>query len=481
MSHAGEKTRRLPWGIDFGQQFSTTRPSKLNYFPIETSRRPIEVFSSIIDKFETAFILESVEGPRRLARYTFLGFEPQKTVRISSAHAELLDRQNSERRIETCKAPLQYLEKLNTPAKERNASERYSGGLVGYASYDLVRSFEEIPRVGRKPGIFPDAEFGLFEDGIVFDHVKRKSYYFCRDENRIDRVRSLLRESGRGDKVVFGEPKSNPTQQDFCERVVRAKEYIQSGDIFQVVLSRKYKIPFRGSLLRFYRALRKINPSPYMYYLKFGDREVVGSSPEMLVRKTRRTIETFPIAGTRPFTSDPARNRALAAELLQDEKERAEHVMLVDLARNDLGRVSEYGTVEVPEFMKIQAYSHVQHIVSRVTGRLRRDLTGTDLFKAVFPAGTVTGAPKVRAIQIIEELEAGARGPYAGAVGYFSSNGNADFAITIRTLFAQHGYCYLQSGAGIVADSVPDREWIESERKTAALFTAMDQAQEAQL
>jgi len=396
---------------------------------------------------------------------------------MSRGHVELLDRRRSERRIETCRAPLSYLEQLNGPEKDGNRNERYSGGLVGYVSYDLVRSLEEIPRIGQKRAGFPDAEFGLFEDGIVFDHVKGRSYYFCRDENRIDRVRSLVKESGRESKVVFGDPKSNLSQEEFCERVGRAKEYIQSGDIFQVVLSRRYKIPFEGSLLRFYRALRKINPSPYMYYLKFGDREVVGSSPEMLVRKTRRTVETFPIAGTRPFTSDPARNRALAAELLQDEKERAEHVMLVDLARNDLGRVCDYGTVQVPEFMKIQNYSHVQHIVSRVTGRLRRDSTGADLFKAVFPAGTVTGAPKVRAMQIIEELEVGARGPYAGAVGYFSSNGNADFAITIRTLFAQRGYCYLQSGAGIVADSVPDREWIESERKTAALFTAMKEAQ----
>ena len=365
----------------------------------------------------------------------------------------------------------------NSLSKDRNTSGRYSGGLVGYASYDLVRSFEKIPRVGRKSSGFPDAEFGLFEDGVVFDHVSGRSYYFCRDENRIDRVRSLLKESARSGQVSFGKPKSNLAQEDFCERVGRAKEYIRSGDIFQVVLSRKYKIPFKGSLLPFYQRLRKINPSPYMYYLKFGDREIIGSSPEMLTRKIGRKVESFPIAGTRPFTGDPTRNRALAAELLQDEKEKAEHVMLVDLARNDLGRVCEYGTVQVPEFMKVQSYSHVQHIVSRVTGRLRQGSTSTDLFKAVFPAGTVTGAPKVRAMQIIEELEVGARGPYAGAVGYFSSNGNADFAITIRTLFAQNGYCYLQSGAGIVADSVPDREWIESERKTAALFTAMDQAQ----
>ena len=418
-----------------------------------------------------------MEGPRRLARYTFLGFDPQKTIRIGNQHVEILDRRNSERRIETCKAPLSYLEKLNTQAKEGKTAEAYSGGLVGYFSYDFVRSFEKIPRVGQKHTGFPDAEFGLFEDGIVFDHLRGKSYYFCRDENRIDQVRSLVREFGRESQVVFGEPKSNLTQEEFCKRVKQAKEYIRSGDIFQMVLSRRYKIPFKGSLLRFYRALRKINPSPYMYHLKFGDRELVGSSPEMLVRKTQRTVETFPIAGTRPFTSDPVRNRALAAELLHDEKERAEHVMLVDLARNDIGRVCEYGTVKVPEFMKIQRYSHVQHIVSKVTGLLQPNLTGMDLFKAVFPAGTVSGAPKVRAMQIIEELEASARGPYAGAVGYFSSNGNADFAITIRTLFAQHGYCYLQSGAGIVADSVPDREWIESERKTAALFTAMDHAQ----
>jgi len=218
-----------------------------------------------------------------------------------------------------------------------------------------------------------------------------------------------------------------------------------------------------------------------MYYLKFGNREIVGSSPEMLARKIGNNAETFPIAGTRPFTRDPARNRALSAELLQDEKEKAEHVMLVDLARNDLGKVSEYGTVRVPEFMRVQNYSHVQHIVSKVTGKLRQKVSSLDLLKAVFPAGTVSGAPKVRAMQIIEELENTARGPYAGAVGYLSSNDNMDFAITIRTLFAQSGYCYLQAGAGIVADSIPEKEWIETERKAAALFTAMDQAERDQL
>jgi anthranilate synthase component I len=371
------------------------------------------------------------------------------------------------------------LARLNHPIKERIPGERYSGGLVGYASYDLVRSFEKIPRARRNIGNgFPDAEFGLFEDGIVFDHLSQKTHYFYRKENRIEKVKDLIKNNAPDNEIVFGKSKSNISQEDFCGHVEEAKEYIRSGDIFQVVLSKRYKIPFKGSLLKFYRALRRINPSPYMYYLKFGQREIVGSSPEMLARKIGRNAETFPIAGTRPFTGDPARNRAFAAELLQDEKERAEHVMLVDLGRNDLGKVCEYGTVKVPEFMKVQGYSHVQHIVSRVTGQLRRNASSFDLFRAVFPAGTVSGAPKVRAMQIIEELEPAPRGPYAGAVGYFSASGSADFAITIRTLCSANGYCYLQAGAGIVADSVPDREWMESERKTAALFTAMDQAQE---
>ncbi len=352
------------------------------------------------------------------------------------------------------------------------------GGLVGYGSYDLVKCLEKSGLVGSKRREFPDLEFGCFDDGVVYDHLNGTIRYFYRDQNRIDQMRQVAKEPmDSEDEVRFGRPRSNLSQQDFCDRVDRAKEYISSGDIFQVVLSKRYKIPFRGSLFRFYRALRRVNPSPYMYYLKFGDREIIGSSPEMLARKIGKTAETFPIAGTRPFTKDPARNKTLAAELLQDEKERAEHVMLVDLARNDLGKVCEYGTIEVPEFMRVQAYSHVQHIVSKVTGRVKPEITGPDLLRAVFPAGTVSGAPKVRAMQIIEELENTPRGPYAGAVGYFSSNGNADFAITIRTLVAQSGFCYLQSGAGIVSDSVPDREWIETERKTAALFTAMEQAE----
>jgi anthranilate synthase component I len=440
---------------------------------------PIEIFSVILEEHETAFILESLEGPRRLTRYTFLGFEPQATIRISQKRAEILDRRKSDRRLTRCDRPLELLSQYQDRTRPNRCSDRYNGGLVGYASYDLSKYFEEIHRKKAGANEFPDLEFGLFDDGIVFDHLKRKACYFHSGENRIDKVNSVLQEPPVEHSVSFGKPRSNITQENFCNRVERAKEYIESGEIFQTVISKKYAVPFRGSLLPFYKALRTINPSPYMYYLKFGRREIVGSSPEMLARKVGRRIETFPIAGTRPFTADASRNRALASELLQDEKERAEHVMLVDLARNDLGRVSDYGTVQVPELMKVQAYSHIQHIVSRVVGRIRRGLSSFDLFKAVFPAGTVTGAPKVRAMELIEELEPSSRGPYAGAVGYFASNGNADFAITIRTLCAQDDRCYIQSGSGIVADSVPEQEWNESERKAAALFTAMDLAQAA--
>jgi anthranilate synthase component 1 len=260
--------------------------------------------------------------------------------------------------------------------------------------------------------------------------------------------------------------------------VEKAKEYIVSGDIFQVVLSKRYDFHIKGDLMAFYRSLRDINPSPYMYFFKAGKRQIVGSSPEMLARIDNRVVETFPIAGTRPCVENPSENRQLAEELLADPKERAEHVMLVDLARNDVGKVAKFGTVHVPEFMKVHRYSHVQHIVSQVVGDLQDGKECYDALRAVFPAGTVSGAPKVRAMEIIEELEPTRRGPYAGSVGYFSYNGNADFAITIRTLFADGDKAYIQAGAGIVADSVPEREWFETDHKAEALMKALKKAGE---
>jgi anthranilate synthase component 1 len=272
------------------------------------------------------------------------------------------------------------------------------------------------------------------------------------------------------------EPRSNLDQPHFEEAVGRAKDYILAGEVFQVVLSRRYEFQIRGDLFGFYEALRRINPSPYMYYLKLGPRCIVGASPEMLVRVEGAQLETYPIAGTRPWTRDAEANAALTQELLRDPKDAAEHVMLVDLARNDVGRVAEYGSVSVPEYRVPHRFSHVQHLVSRVIGRLSPGVTAFDVLRALFPAGTVSGAPKVRAMEIIDELEPCRRGPYAGAVGYFSRTGSADFAITIRTLVASSGHASIQVGAGIVADSVPEHEWQETEHKAGALLTALQKA-----
>jgi len=350
---------------------------------------------------------------------------------------------------------------------------RLIGGSVGYVAYDAIRYWEKLPETAVDDLVFPDLEMGIFNDGIIFNHKTGEAFYYYMCENRLDEVLKAATEENEIEDFSYSEPESNLRKEEFEEIASRAKEYIASGDIFQAVLSKCYKFSFRGSLIPFYKALRRINPSPYMYYLKMRRSQIVGSSPEMLVRVEGRTVETFPIAGTRPITGDSVKDEALAKELIADQKERAEHVMLVDLARNDLGKISEFGTVSVPEFMRIYKYSHVQHIVSRVTGRLRPKCTCYDALRAVFPAGTVSGAPKVRAMEIIEELEPVRRGPYAGAVGYFSYNGNADFAITIRTLVARENTAYIQAGAGIVADSIPEKEWFETEHKASALIKAL--------
>lgn len=343
---------------------------------------------------------------------------------------------------------------------------------MGYLSYDAVRYWENLPQKFSEDG-FPDLEMGIFDDGIIFNHIEGQVFYYFRGVSRLARVKETLNEPSESAEFSYTTPKVE-TKKDQYEKVVeKAKEYVNAGDIFQVVLSKRFQFQFKGNLIPFYEALRTINPSPYMYYLKFGDHQVVGSSPEMLIRIDNRMVETFPIAGTKPIAKTHAENKKLASELLSDPKECAEHVMLVDLARNDLGRISKYGTVSVPEFMKVHQYSHVQHIVSQVVGELKDELQSFDAVKAVFPAGTVSGAPKVRAMEIIDELEPSKRGPYAGAVGYFSYNGNADFAITIRTLFADKNRAYLQAGAGIVADSVPEREWYETNHKAQALVTAL--------
>jgi anthranilate synthase component 1 len=354
---------------------------------------------------------------------------------------------------------------------------RFVGGALGYISYDTIRYIEKLPNQKPDDLQFPDLEMGIFEDGIVFDHIQNQAYYYFRKENRLQEIQELINESFKEEEpFTFAQLVVNITKENFEKAVKKAKQYVMSGDIFQVVLSKRFQFQYTGSLLTFYKSLRQINPSPYMFYYKSDKRQIVGASPEMLVRVDDRKIVTFPIAGTTPVTSNPEENFRLGKELLTDQKECAEHVMLVDLARNDLGRISKYGSVTVPEFMQVHQFSHVQHIVSQVTGDLQDGLESFDALKAVFPAGTVSGAPKVRAMEIIEELEPSHRGPYAGAVGYFSCNGNSDFAITIRTLFSEGNQAYIQAGAGIVADSIPEKEWFETDHKAKALIKALEHA-----
>lgn len=352
--------------------------------------------------------------------------------------------------------------------------QRFVGGAVGYIGYDTVRYWEKLPQNSLDDQQFPDVKVGIYDDGIIYDHRNKQAFYYYIHNNRLDEINKRLEKKEKNETILYKQLNINTTKERFEDSVVKAKEYVTDGDVFQVVLSKRYDFRINGDLIGFYRNLRKINPSPYMYFLKSEEHQIVGSSPEMLVRVEKRIVETFPIAGTRPHVKDSIKNKQLTKELLTDPKERAEHVMLVDLGRNDIGKVSKFGSVHLPEFMKVHQYSHVQHIVSRVVGNLNEECNAYDSLKAVFPAGTVSGAPKVRAMEIIEELEPTRRGPYAGAVGYFSYNGNADFAITIRTLVANGKKAHIQVGAGIVADSNPEKEWFETEHKAQALIKALE-------
>jgi len=420
---------------------------------------------------EHCYLLESAEGPRKLAQYSFIGYSPSRVLSAKNDTYSECSEDGKTIRVET-KDPLSFLR----GALERTSSYRgfrFVGGLIGYFSYDMVRHFESLPDLTEDDLKLPDFQFGKFDDGIVFDHLTGLAYYYWYDENRIHEIKRLLTTHGTIPKLSSTLGRINLSQSEFISKVKKAKSYITDGDIFQTVLSKRFEFEIDGSLIHFYRRLRDINPSPYMYFLKMGKLSVVGSSPEMLGRLDGRQVETFPIAGTRPIGKNTTETEKLASSLIKDPKERAEHVMLVDLARNDVSKVCRFGSVEVPDFMTIQKYSHVQHIVSRVTGRLEPEKDAVDVLKAIFPAGTVSGAPKKRAMEIIEELEPCRRGPYAGALGYFSYNGNADFAITIRTLVARERNAYVQVGAGIVADSNAQREWNETEHKAGALLRAL--------
>jgi len=433
--------------------------------PIDAGLDPYALFAVSRDDHPHAFILESLSGPARLAEQTFVGFDPEMII---SYRAGVL-RSNGET-IKTDR-PIAALRSILAKYAAPGVPGRYIGGLVGYVSYEFVRNLDSVPVHADSP--FPEFEFGLYLDGVIVDHVRKRAEYFAHDRSRFEVLPKARKATP---ELRADSPKPQIGQGRFMDAVATAKDAIAQGDAFQIVLSRREYGRIAGDPLAFYEALRAMNPSPYMYYLDFGVRRVIGASPEMLLRVEDLTATTFPIAGTRPLgTTLPERER-FRTELLADEKERAEHNMLVDLGRNDLGKVCRFGSVRVPQYMTVERYSHVQHLVSRVEGELAPGKDALDAFAAMFPAGTVSGAPKPRAMEILHDLEGTARGPYAGVVGYLSLNGNLDTAIAIRTLFADGPTYYLQAGAGIVADSDPAREWMETEHKLEGLRAALREA-----
>ena len=443
---------------------------------LTSSENQFELFKKLYLLYERVFIFESLIGPKELAEMSIIGFDPKLVVTCDSKEFKVEDRSGRILQISPAKEPLSGIRDLM--AKVNDDRFRYVGGAVGYISYDAIRFWEDLP-INKNKGAndFPLLEFGIYDDGILFNHKENQAYYFFLEESRLEQIEHKIAQTKhKPARFSYSSPKRNMTKKDFVKMVKKAKRYIYDGHIFQVVLAKSMKFTVKGNLIDLYAKLREVNPSPYMYMLKMADRSIIGSSPEMLIRITKGFIETFPIAGTRQILQDETENEKLRKELLEDEKEIAEHTMLVDLARNDIGRVCEFGTVKVKDFMSVKRFSHVQHIVSHVVGTLHKNFDSYSSIKAVFPAGTVSGAPKVRAMQIIDELEPSLRGPYAGAIGYFSFNGSCDFAITIRSLFVNGNKAYLQSGAGIVIDSDPALEWAETEHKANAILSALKQA-----
>ena len=433
-----------------------------------------------------SFLLESVEGGERLARYSFMGTEPYRVLRTGPGEpdgdGDPLLRVQAE------------LERFSPGHVD--GLPRFLGGAVGYLAYECAHYFEpRVPVPAIDPHGLPEAVFLFTDSLLVFDHLKHRIQVVAHAHvdgeadrayaaacTRVDELVARLAQPLDGARSVVGggevpAPTSNKTHEQYHAMVVRAKEYIVAGDVIQVVPSQRLALPLPGDPFDVYRSLRAINPSPYMYYLHLDDVDVVGASPEMLVRVEDGVVDTHPIAGTRRRGADAAEDAALEAELRGSEKERAEHIMLLDLGRNDIGRVAEPGTVQVTQMLEVERYSHVMHLVSHVTGRLADGVSTYDALRACFPAGTVSGAPKIRAMEIIAELEGERRGLYAGAVGYFSFSGNMDTAIGIRTMVVKDGTAYVQAGGGVVYDSDPEFERLETLQKADALIRAIADAQ----
>lgn len=478
-------------------------PTKSEFFSRAREGNLIPVVCDLLGDLETpitaflklrrsgdAYLLESVEGGEKLGRYSFIGVEPSTRLRAYGRQVEV---QQPSGALATEADPIEVARSLLAGCRPvpHPGLPRFYGGLVGYFGYDCVRLWERLPNRPPDPLGLPTCYLVMTDAVVIFDHVTHAMRIVANASvngdaaaayksavETIERIYERLRAplvGANGDGRIEPVMQMDMSAAEYLRAVERAREYVMAGDIFQVVLARRFSAYAAGvDGLEIYRALRMVNPSPYMFFLDFEGVKIAGSSPELLVRLEDGIVETRPLAGTRPRGLNEADDQRLAAELLADEKERAEHAMLVDLGRNDIGRVCRYGTVDVTDLMSIERFSHVMHIVSNVRGQLENGHDAFDVLRACFPAGTVTGAPKVRAMEIIDELEPVSRGPYAGAVGYVGYSGNMDTAITIRTIVMAKDRAFIEAGAGIVADSVPEREYVETVNKTKALVRALE-------
>lgn len=482
-------------------------PSKEKFIEFSKEYNLIPVYAEIVADLDTpvsaflklgdakySFLLESVEGGERLGRFSFLGSNPYM---VATCSKEKFTVKGKKEFTEDTKDPLVNLKKLMAGFKPAPVEDLppFHGGAVGYLGYDSIHYFENIPRTGSDDLDLPEMVFLFTDSVLIFDHLKHKIKVLVnvhledKDpeeayKTAVDQIKGIVEELSSAKALPARDfttennlqLKSNVSEDEFKKSVENSKKYIIDGDIIQVVLSQRFDFNLPQSVFDTYRVLRTINPSPYMYYLKLGDLKLIGSSPEPLVKVQGKKVITRPIAGTRKRGKDAEQDQKMEKELKESLKEKAEHLMLVDLGRNDLGRVCKAGTVSVDDFMTVEKYSHVMHLVSNVSGTLEDGKDAYDALRAVFPAGTVSGAPKIRAMEIIDELEPTLRGPYAGCVGYFSYNGNLDCCITIRTLIAKGEKGYLQAGAGIVYDSDPQEEYKETQNKARAILEAVKKA-----
>ena len=474
--------------IDLCDQYQVVPVYKEIKVDIDT---PISIYQKVTQGSNVGYLLESVEGGKHLARYSFIGFDSFLDFNYSNGKAVVttedeIDRVISGLPMETLR---KVLEQYQGPIMEE--LPRFYGGAVGYFGYDIVKYYENIPINNPDELDLADSSFIFTKVVLIFDHVQHKLKIVVNTKasdtktEEYSKAIELINETIRkirdqthlanNEQQVSANVKvhSNTSKEEFVNRVEKAKEYIKQGDIFQVVLSQRFETELTSHPFEVYRNLRSINPSPYLYYLDLGETKIIGSSPEMLVRVEEEVVNSCPIAGTRPRGKNQQQDLLMEQELLGDEKEKAEHLMLVDLGRNDLGKVCDYGSIKLRDFMSVERFSHVMHLVTNLEGRLKKGIDGLEALQSAFPAGTVSGAPKIRAMQIIEELEGTARSIYAGAIGYLSFTGNLDTCITIRTLVVRNNKVYIQAGAGIVADSNPQKEYEETINKAKALLKTL--------